>query len=372
MKFIPVNQPLLNGNEKRYLNECIDSGWISSEGPFVKEFESKFAQRHGRKYGIAVANGTAALKCALEAIELKAGDEVIVPSFTIICCVTAILEAGGTPILVDCDPVTFNSSPEQIVDAITPRTKAIMLVHIYGLPVDADPILKIANDKGIKVIEDVAEVIGLNYKKRPCGSLGQISTFSFYPNKHITTGEGGMILTDCDIIADKCRSSRNLCFQKKRRFYHEQIGWNYRMTNLQAAIGLAQLERLDEFIEKKRRIGELYSYLLKDFQNIQIPLSKTNYARNIYWVYGIVLLDKKANNALSMIKRFESVKIETRPFFYPMHLQPVFQKMGMFKNKSLPNSERLANQGFYLPSGVGIKKEEIETVARYLKQFLKS
>ena len=372
MKFIPVNQPLLNGNEKRYLNECIDSGWISSEGPFVKEFESKFAKRHGRKHGIAVANGTAALKCAADALELKQGDEVIVPSFTIICCVTAILEAGATPILVDCDPITFNSSPEQIVGAITARTKAIMLVHIYGLPVDADPILKIANDKGIKVIEDVAEVIGLNYKERPCGSLGQISTFSFYPNKHITTGEGGMILTDCDIIADKCRSSRNLCFQKKRRFYHEQIGWNYRMTNLQAAIGLAQLERLDEFIEKKRRIGELYSNFLKDFQNIQIPLSKTNYARNIYWVYGIVLLDKKADNALSMIKKFESVKIETRPFFYPMHLQPVFQKMGMFKNKSLPNSERLANQGLYLPSGVGIKKEEIETVARYLKQFLKS
>ena len=370
--FIPVNVPLLDGNEKLYLNECIDSGWISSEGPFVKKFEEEFAKRVNRKHAIAVTNGSCALDCAIAALDIGPGDEVILPTFTIISCITEIIRVGATPVLVDINPDTWNMDVSQIESKITPKTKAIMVVHIYGLPVDMNPVLEIASNYGLQVIEDAAESHGQKYNDIPCGSFGDISTFSFYPNKHITTGEGGMILTDCDIIADKCRSSRNLCFQKKRRFYHEQIGWNYRMTNLQAAIGLAQLERLDEFIEKKRRIGKLYSNFLKDFQNIQIPLSKTNYARNVYWVYGIVLLDEKANDALSMIKRFESVKIETRPFFYPMHLQPVFRKIGMFKDESLPHSERLANQGFYLPSGVGIKEQEIETVARYLKQFLKS
>ena len=194
MKFVPVNQPLLEGNEKKYLNECIDSGWISSEGSYVALFEEQFAKRHSRKHGIAVSSGTAALQISVDLLDLKEGDEVIVPTFTIISCVNAILQAKATPVLVDCQSDTFNTSAKDIEKAITSKTKAIMLVHIYGLPVDADPIIEIAKKNGIAIIEDCAEVIGLNYKNRPCGSLGEMSTFSFYSNKHITTGEGGMIL----------------------------------------------------------------------------------------------------------------------------------------------------------------------------------
>jgi perosamine synthetase len=211
MKSIPVNVPKFDGNEAKYLVQAIESGWISSEGPFVNQFEQQFAKRHGRKHAIAVSSGTAALQCSVDALDLSPGDEVIIPSFTIISCVIPVIESGATPVLVDCDPETFNSAPEQIISAITPKTKAIMLVHIYGLPVDADPILEIARERGIKIIEDAAEAIGLEYKNRACGSLGDVSTFSFYPNKHITTGEGGMVLTDDDQIAERCQGARNLC-----------------------------------------------------------------------------------------------------------------------------------------------------------------
>jgi perosamine synthetase len=371
MKHIPVNEPLLDGNEKLYLNKCIDSGWISSEGPFVQEFEQKFAERNGCKYGVAVTNGTAALQCALLSLDLKDGDEVIVPTFTIISCVSAILNAGARPVLVDCDPITFNSTPELIKNAINEHTKAIILVHIYGLPVDADPIIEVSKSKGIKIIEDVAEVIGLDYKNRPCGSLGDISTYSFYPNKHITTGEGGMLLTDDRILAEKFRSLRNLYFQKKKRFVHENIGWNFRMTNLQAAIGLAQLERLDFFIKRKRQIGKLYNEILKDCDALHLPLAKTNYAENIFWVYGVVLCDHVLDNAESIMKKLADENIGTRPFFYPMHLQPVFIKMGLFANECHPHSERLAEKGFYLPSGLAISDENIRYVANKVKTILK-
>ena len=306
MKFIPVNEPLLDGNEKRYLNECIDTGWISSEGPFVNEFEDKFARYHGRKHGIAVTNGTAGLQCAVDALELEQGDEVIIPSFTIICCVNAVLQANATPVLVDCDQFTFNSTPQQIENAITKKTKAIMLVHIYGLPVDIDPILELAKEKRIKVVEDAAEVIGQTYKGKPCGSFGDISTFSFYANKHITTGEGGMILTDDDQLADTCRSLRNLCFQETKRFYHDRIGWNFRMTNIQAAVGLAQLERLDKFKDIKRTTGRKYTKLLENCTGLQLPIGKTTYAQNIYWVYALVLSEETSENT-SIIDEWSSL-----------------------------------------------------------------
>jgi perosamine synthetase len=370
MNSIPVNVPKFNGNEAKYLKEAIESGWISSEGPFVHQFEQQCAKRHGRKHAIAVSSGTAALKCAVDALDLSPEDEVIIPSFTIISCVTAVLESGATPILVDCDPKTFNSSPEQIISAITPRTKAIMLVHIYGLPVDADPILQIAKERGIKVIEDAAETIGLDYKNRPCGSLGDVSTFSFYPNKHITTGEGGMVLTDDDQIAERCLGSRNLCFNKSRRFRHNRIGWNFRMTNIQAAIGLAQLENLDQTISRKHWIGKQYNELLENCPCVQLPLPETDYAKNIYWVYPLVLQNCSSMNATEAMAKLEAFKIGTRPFFYPMHKQPVFNKMGLFNNQSLKNSEQLAEKGFYIPAGVGISEEEIQKVANSLIEIL--
>ena len=245
MDFIPVNEPLLNGNEKKYLCECIDSGWVSSEGPFVKAFEQKMSISVTRKYGIAVSSGTAALETAVQALGIGHGDEVIMPTFTIISCAMAVTKLGAVPVFVDSDLHTWNMNVDDIEAKITDRTKAIMIVHLYGLPVEVDKVLELAKKYDLKVIEDAAEMYGQMYHGKPCGSFGDISTFSFYPNKLVTTGEGGMIVTDDAELAERCQFLRNLCFRKDARYIHDEISDNYRFTNLQAALGLAQLERLD-------------------------------------------------------------------------------------------------------------------------------
>lgn len=366
-EFIPVNTPLLNGNEKKYLNECIDTGWISSEGPFIKQFEEGFAKKMGRKYGIAVSNGSVALDTSMIALGIKEGDEVIMPTFTIICCASAITRVGAVPVLVDSDPVTWNMDVSQIEAKITPRTKAIMVVHIYGIPVDMDKVIALATKYDLKIIEDAAEEHGQHYKGKPIGSFGDISCFSFYPNKHITTGEGGMIATDDPVLAERCRSLRNLCFKAERRFVHDELGYNYRMTNIQAAIGLAQLERMDEFVAKKRHIGKIYNELLGDIKGIQLNLPSTAYAESIYWVYGIVLKDEVPFDAAEAIRRLDSIGVGARPFFWCMHEQPVFQKMGLFKNEKYPVSENMARRGFYIPSGLGLTDEQIISAAERFK-----
>jgi perosamine synthetase len=251
---IPVNEPLLNG---------IETGWISSDGSFIKKFEEKFSTQTHRKYGIAVANGTAALEIAVAALKLGKDDEVILPSFTIISCASAIVKSGATPVLVDSDADTWNMSVAQIESKISSRTRAIMVVHIYGLPVDMGPLLALAKKYNLKIIEDASQMHGQTYRGKPCGSFGDISTFSFYANKILTTGEGGMIVTDDEDLAHRCASLRNLCFQPDKRFYHEELGWNYRITNMQAALGLAQLERIEELVDKKRIIGSIYNDHLK-------------------------------------------------------------------------------------------------------------
>lgn len=368
---IPVNQPLLDGNEKRYLIECIDSGWISSEGPFVKSFEVKFAELVGRKHAIAVANGTAAIDAAIESLGIGPGDEVIMPSFTIISCIAQIVRNGAKPVLIDADPHTWNMDVNAIELKITPRTKAIMAVHIYGLPVDMDPILIIARKYGLKVIEDAAQVHGQTYKGKACGSFGDISTFSFYPNKHITTGEGGMIVTDCDELAEQCCSLRNLCFKPEQRFVHDRLGWNLRMTSMQAALGLAQLERLDEFVVRKRRMGRMYQELLGDLKYIQLPLQSTDYANNIYWVFGLVLDESLGMNADEAMKRLAEQGVGCRPFFYPMHKQPILHAMGaVSESDCCPVSETLHERGFYIPSGMALTDEQIKTVAAAVRQAL--
>jgi perosamine synthetase len=361
--FIPVNEPLLDGNEKKYLIQCIDTGWISSDGPFIKQFEESMARRVGRKHGIAVCNGSVALDAAVVALGIGPGDEVILPTFTIISCAAAIVRTGATPIAVDSDPITWNMDVAQVEARISPRTKAIMVVHIYGLPVDMDPVLALAKRHGLKIIEDAAEAHGQTYKDRPCGSFGHISTFSFYPNKHVTTGEGGMLLTDDDELAERCRSLRNLCFQAKRRFVHEELGWNFRMSNLQAALGVAQLERLDEFVARKRQMGKRYTELLRDAKGLRLPMEKTDYAENIYWVYGIVLKQDVPFDAAEAMRRLDKAGIGTRPFFWPMHEQPVFRKRGWFTSDSCPVAENISRRGFYLPSGLGITDEQIGRVA---------
>jgi perosamine synthetase len=371
MNPIPVNEPLLDGNEKKYLNECIDTGWISSEGPFVKQFEQQLAARVGRQYGIAVCNGSVALDAAVVALGIGHGDEVILPTFTIISCAAAIVRAGAVPVVVDCHPDTWNLDVTQIEAKITSKTKAIMVVHIYGLPVDMEPLLLLAHQYGLQIIEDAAEMHGQTYQGRPCGSFGALSTFSFYPNKHVTTGEGGMIVTDDPQLAERCSSLRNLCFQPQNRFVHEELGWNFRLSNLQAAMGVAQLERLDQFVERKRQIGQLYTHLLSDISGLQLPVAQTNYATNIYWVYGIVLKEDVPFDAKEAMLRLGEYKIGTRPFFWSMHEQPVFRKMGLFDNESCPVAEKISRRGFYLPSGLALSDEQIERVVKAVVEILK-
>jgi len=370
-KFIPVNTPLLDGRESDYLTECIKTGWISSEGPKVFEFESQMAQRVNRKYGIAVANGSAALDIAIAALGIASGDEVIMPSHTIISCAQAILHSGAKPVLVDSDLETWNMDINQIENKITPKTKAIMIVHLYGLPIDVDPVLSLAKKHNLAIIEDAAQMIGQTYKGNPCGSFGDISTFSFYPNKLITTGEGGMCLTNDPAIAERCKSFRNLCFQKDKRFVHEELGWNYRLTNLQAALGLAQLENLDNHVIRKRKIGLKYQQLLKDIPHIQLPLIQTNYSENIYWVFGIVLDSSLSFTAEEAMSRLSLRRIGCRPFFWPMHQQPIFKKMGLFQNETYPIAEKLGGQGFYIPSGLGLSDMDLDKVVAELKLTLK-
>jgi perosamine synthetase len=365
--FIPVNQVLLDGNEKKYLCQCIDSGWISSEGPFVRQFEEQFAARMGRSFGIAVCNGSVALDAAVGALGLGHGDEVIMPTFTIISCAAAVFRAGAVPVLVDSDPITWNMDVQQVRTRISSRTKAIMVVHIFGLPANVDPILDLAAQHGIRIIEDAAEMHGQTYQGRPCGAFGDLSTFSFYPNKHVTTGEGGMILTNDEGLAERCRSLRNLCFQAKKRFVHEDLGWNFRMSNLQAALGVAQLERLDEFIARKRRMGALYTRLLSSVPGLQLPLRCAEYAENIYWVYGLLLEEEVKFGAEEAMSRLRELGVDTRPFFWPMHEQPVFRKLGLFAGESYPVAERLARRGFYLPSGLGISESQIRRVAESVR-----
>lgn len=336
----------------------------------VAIFQEAFAKAHGCRYGVAAANGTGTLEMGIRAMNLGIGDEIIVPAYTYVASATCVLQNNLVPIFVDIDPDTYNIDPARVEEAITPRTRAIMVVHIYGLPADLDPILALAREHGLKVIEDAAEMHGQTYRQRPCGSFGDISTFSFYPNKHITTGEGGMLVTDDPALAERCRSLRNLCFKPEQRFIHDELGWNFRMSNLQAALGVAQLERLDEFVARKRHMGARYTELLEGTAGLQLPQPVTDYAENIYWVYGVVLDDEVGLDAREAMQRLAQKDIGTRPFFWPMHEQPVFQKMGLFTGESHPVSERIARRGFYLPSGLALTDGQIQRSAMALREVL--
>jgi perosamine synthetase len=367
---IAVNSPLFEGRELEILKECIQTGWISSEGPFVAEFERKYSAYVNRKHGIAVSNGSAALDIAVAALGIGKGDEVIMPAFTIISPAQSIVKAGAVPVLVDSDPFTWNMDVTQIESKITEKTKAILIVHIYGLPADVDPILEVAKRHNLLVIEDAAEMHGQTYKGKMCGSFGDISAFSFYANKLITTGEGGMLVTDNEELAERCAHLRNLAFGKgKDRFKHEELGWNYRMTNLQAGLGLVQLENIESHIARKRAIGHRYRAELTGNTRFRLPLHKTDYAENIYWVYGLIAeSESKVNEVVEYLAERE---IATRPFFWPMHEQPVFRKMGLFKDDRHPFSECIARSGFYLPCGLSLTEEDQNTVINAVKAYAK-
>lgn len=375
---IPVNEPLLDGNERRYLDECIATGWISSEGPFVGRFEEKMAAVAARRHAVAVCNGSAALELAVAALRLEPGDQVVLPTFTIISCAAAVIRNGCVPLFVDSDPATWNMDVDRLAELLEDeidrqgnrRIRAVMAVHTYGLPVDMDPLLRLADRYGLRVIEDAAEMHGQTCRGRPCGSFGDVSVFSFYANKHVTTGEGGMVLTDDAELADRCRSMRNLCFHPARRFVHEELGFNFRMSNLQAAVGVAQMERLDEFVARKRGMGRRYTELLGGLAGIILPLPRTTYAENVYWVYGVVLGDDLPGDAATMMRRLGERGIGTRPFFWPMHEQPVLRRMGVAGEKVYPVAERLARRGFYLPSGMALREEEVAQVAAAVAEEL--
>ena len=370
--FIPVNTPKIYGDEKKYVNDCLTSGWISSEGKYVKEFERRFSKFNNKKYGIAVTSGTAALEVALKSLNLKKKSEVIIPNFSIISTALCVVKLGLKPILVDADPETWNMCPKQIIKKINKNTKAIIITHIYGFPVDMKNILKIAKRKKIKIIEDTAEMIGQTYYKKKCGSFGDVSTFSFYANKHITTGEGGMILTNDKKIYLKCVSLRNLCFGSKNRFDHDDIGWNYRMTNLQAAMGCGQLNNIKKILKRKREIGKKYISILKNCKKIVIQQYKIKYATNIFWVFGVLLNKKSLISRDVVVKKLLKKNIQTRNFFYPMHKQKIFKKLKIFKkNQNFPISDRLSSNGFYLPSGLGLSNSEIDYVGKTLLSILK-
>lgn len=369
--FIPVCEPKFEGNEKKYLAECIDSGWVSSEGPFVGKLEAQFAEDCNRSYCCAVSSGTAALDVAIAALGLGPGDEVILPTFTIISCAQAIVRVGATPVLVDMNADTLTMNVDQIEQSITAKTRAIMVVHVFGLPADMHPIKELAQKYNLKIIEDAAEMHGQTYEGKPCGGFGDISIFSLYANKFVTSGEGGLVLTDDEHLYHRVRSLRNLCFSQKKRFVHEELGWNYRMTNLQAAVGLAQLEVLQSTVEKKRHIAAQYDDLLTDVDGLILPVKRCSYAESIYWVYGLVLDEAIDFDADEMIRRLTHRKIGARPYFWPMHEQPVFRNMGLFLDSTHPVSERLARRGFYIPNGLAITGEQIERVAETVRECIK-
>ena len=368
-KFIPVSKPFLSSNDIKHVNKTLKEGWISSDGPAVKKFENYFSKKIKRKYSIAVSSGTAALEIALKTLNLKKGDEVIIPNFTIISNALAVIKQNAKPVLIDCDLNTWNIKAENIEKKITKKTKAIIVTHIYSFANDMDEILKICKKYKIYLIEDAAEVLGLKYKNKMCGSFGDISTFSFYANKQLTTGEGGMISTNSFSIYKKCLSLRNLCFGRKNRFNHDDIGWNYRITNIQAALGISQLSKLDWTVKRKIKIGNFYYNRLSKNKNIYMTPPKISYSKNIYWVVGIMIKNKKIL-ASKIIRKLKDHGIGARPFFWPMHEQKIFKRMKIFKSDNYPNSSYLSRYGFYIPSFIKIKNSEMNFIASIINKLI--
>ncbi len=367
---IPVNEPKLPSSAKKLLAECIDTGWISSEGPFVKQFEDMFAQYIGVKHGIACCNGTVALELAVAALRIGPGDEVIMPAHTIISCAQAAVRRGAIPVLVDSDPETWQMDVEQVEARITGRTRAIMPVHTFGHPVDMAPLLELADRHGLYIIEDAAEAHGAEYKGRRCGSMGTAAAFSFYANKVVTTGEGGMVVTNDDALAERLRFLRNLCFEPQQRFLHRELGYNFRFTNLQAAMGVAQMTEIDALVARKVWIGQEYTKRLAGVRGIRIQAVR-EWAKHIYWVYGLLLDDDVPFDAVQWAKMLREKGVDTRPFFWPLHQQPALLGMGLFQGESYPVAEKLARRGLYLPSGMALTLDQINQVTEVVKETLR-
>ena len=371
MHQVPVNTPLIDESDISAVSQALREGWISGEGPVVANFEESFAQFCDRKHAISVTNGTAAIEVVIHSLGFGPGDEIIIPSFAIISCVSQILRSGARPVFIDSDPFVWNIDASKVEEAITSRTKAIMAVHTYGLPVDMGVLNDIAKRHNLIIIEDAAESHGLMYREKRCGSFGLVSTFSFYANKHLTTGEGGMVVTDDDVLAGKIRYYRNLTFQAEKRFVHDELGWNLRMSTLQCALGASQLTRIEQILESRRALGAQYQEAFEDIEDIQLPLARIEYGTNDYWVFGIVLQGKYSETRPAVQAALAEVGVGTRPFFWPLHLQPVLKSFGFEKQSSLHVAEHLGSNGFYIPNGLGMSNEDVEYVIEQVRKILR-
>jgi len=366
---IPVNTPVIPPEAKTFVNDCLDTGWISSAGSYLQRFESEFAKYVNRKHAIAVSNGTVSLHVALAALGIGPGDEVIVPAFTIISCLNAILYTGATPVIVDVEPDIYTLDPVQLEKACSPRTKAIMPVHIYGHPADMDPIIGFAKTHNLYIIEDAAETHGALYKGKNCGSFGEISSFSFYANKLITTGEGGIVVTDDDKLAEFARELRNLCHLPGQRFHHEILGFNYRMTNIQAAIGCAQLLHAEEYLVRKRKMGKLYDERLAGIPGIEITKIR-NWAESSYWMYPVRVTEESGMTCKEFQQKLKSRGVDTRDFFWSLSEQPLLNNVKC-RALSCPISEKIAREGCYLPSGLALTESEIMQIIKAVRSIFK-
>ena len=361
---LPVAEPMLGEQELLYVTECVLTGWVSSAGKFVTRFEEVFADYCGTRHAIAVSNGTTALHLALLSLGVGPGDEVIVPSLTFIATANAVVHAGARPVFVDSELETWNLDPALIERAIGPRTRAIIPVHLYGHPADMDPIREIAQRYGLYVVEDAAEAHGARYKGGRVGGIGDLGIFSFFGNKIITTGEGGMVVTDRDDLAGKIRLLRDHGMSRERRYWHTELGYNYRMTNIQAALGVAQMERIDTILEAKQRLAQRYAAGLRDVSGLILPPAAA-WAEPVCWLYSI-LVDSSAfgMDRDALMGELKAHGIETRPFFVPAHQQPIYDTQ-----QSLPNAEHLGAVGLSLPSSSNLRPQDADHVIQAIREI---
>lgn len=365
---IPVNSPVITQESKDLVAKALEEGWISSAGPYLDDFEKEFASYLGVKHAISVNTGTAALHIALLAAGIGVGDEVIVPAFTMAASWMAVMYTGATPVFVDVEQDIYTIDPKLIEAAITDKTKAIMPVHIYGHPADMDPILAIAKKHKLIVIEDAAEAHGATYKGKLTGTIGDINAFSFYANKIITTGEGGMVTTNSDELAGIARRMKDLAHSKAKRFIHDALGYNYRMTSMQAALGSGQLKHISDFLSTKKHMADLYGAGLKDIPGLTLPVTR-DWATHVYWMYS-VLVDEAVFGMSKDELRDKLLErgIDTRDFFYAPSTQPALTDLGLGQGDS-PVTEHIAKSGFYLPSGLAITDEQIKEVCATMRSI---
>jgi len=370
MTFLPVCTPLLAGNEQAYVSDAVSSGWISSSGRYVGDFEQSFAEYCGVKHGIAVCNGTVALHLALVALGVGPGDEVIIPDFTMIASALAVCYTGAKPVFADATKNTWNVSPDAVAKKISPRTKVIMPVHIFGNPCDMQALQTLADAHGITLLEDAAEAHGATFRGRCTGNLSKIAAFSFFANKNLTTGEGGMVVTNDDALAEACRYYKNMCFpiDAPRTYLHEHIGFNYRMSNLHAALGLAQMEKADKYRSARIRNGRMYREWLSAIPGIVLQQDQDD-GENVFWMNGLVVTPEYGHPRDELISHLKANNIDTRLFFNGMHRQPALRNYGCDCAGSYPVSDVLADCGFYLPSGSGLTESDIFRVCNTIATF---